>query len=272
MTADELTAACNRLELSESDLAAELGVTVAIVRAWLRGQLPIPREYGETVAFRVAMEERVAVLAGSGITCEWMERWDALPVPAGMEQELAHFEGASQHAENCETCVAANAYVTARLGPPPKPPMSATVRGIVAIGDATERVPKWARPALGGAALLFSIVLLRVFLMIPAIIADPGAHLPAALLALAMGPVGGAMGGFAYSVVRGPFRRLGPAGDYLTGVVVVITYMLSLAAVAPIAFGETMIEKPSDLVIFVVLSVIFGLVLGRTWFRSGRSH
>jgi hypothetical protein len=88
------------------------------------------------------------------------------------------------------------------------------------------------------------------------------------LLALVMATAAGAMGGLAYSAVRAPFRRLGAAGDYLTGVVVVLTYMLSLAAVAPIAFGETMIEQRSDLVIFAVISVIFGLVMGRTWFRS----
>jgi len=44
--------------------------------------------------------------------------------------------------------------------------------------------------------------------------------------------------------------------------------MGAIVAVAPIAFGKPIVEGRSDVVIFVSVAVLFGLVIGHTWFKS----
>ena len=57
-------------------------------------------------------------------------------------------------------------------------------------------------------------------------------------------------------------------GAYLTGIVCVFAYMGALLIAAPVAFGEPLVEERSDLVVFVVVSLFFGLIMGHSWFRG----
>jgi hypothetical protein len=70
------------------------------------------------------------------------------------------------------------------------------------------------------------------------------------------------------------FRRLGRPGDYLTGIVCVVAYVVSIAVVAPVAFGETLAETKDDWLAMLVISTFFGLIVGHTWFRpdQGGAH
>lgn len=230
--------------------------------------MKVPKAHRKHLQFMAAVEERAALRESSGMKCEWMDRWDARHVPDDMEKELAHFEEANRHRAKCRTCKAIEKYVNDRLGPAPDFPMSGSMRAFALIDSIFELLPRWARPAMSGAMILGCIVLIRMVFMIPAILMNPGEHLPEALIALGAAAAAGAVGGLAYSLVRAPFRRLGRVGDYATGVVVVFAYMMSLALVAPYAFGETMIEERSDLVIFAIVSAFFGLVVGHSWFKS----
>jgi drug/metabolite transporter (DMT)-like permease len=92
-----------------------------------------------------------------------------------------------------------------------------------------------------------------------------------ALRALAAAALGGAAWGVAYSLTRPTLRKLGTLGAYLTGVVCVIAYGGSLVAVAPIAFGETLIEDRVGLFAFLVMAVLFGLIIGHQLFRDVES-
>jgi hypothetical protein len=74
-----------------------------------------------------------------------------------------------------------------------------------------------------------------------------------------------------YAGVRGPLRRLGRVGAYLTGMLCVWTYLGALAAVAPIAFGEPMIEDGASVVIFLIAGAFFGLLVGHWWLRDDGS-
>ena len=75
----------------------------------------------------------------------------------------------------------------------------------------------------------------------------------------------GAAAGLAYSLVRPTLRTRGVVGAYLTGIVCVFAYMGALAiAVSDIG----MFEDRSGVVIFTLVSLFFGLVMGHTWFRD----
>ena len=64
-----------------------------------------------------------------------------------------------------------------------------------------------------------------------------------------------------------PLRSVPVAGPYLAGVVTVCAYTAALEWVAE-RLGSPMITATSDLVIFLGVSVFFGLGMGRMWFRA----
>ena len=88
MTAADLTRARALLGMSTGELAAEIGLTEPVVRAWEEGSLRIPREYAMQIVWRAAVAERQAALASSGLPeCTWVARWmDAAPTQGGQAQ------------------------------------------------------------------------------------------------------------------------------------------------------------------------------------------
>ena len=130
-----------------------------------------------------------------------------------------------------------------------------------------DRTPSWLRPALIGALLLFAIVAVRMVFALPRLLSHP-AEITPLLLALGAASAAGAAGGLAYSLLGAPLRGLRVVGPYLAGVVTVIAYMGALALAAPYAFGEPLIEHRSDVGPFLVISILFGLVMGHSWFRG----
>jgi hypothetical protein len=56
----------------------------------------------------------------------------------------------------------------------------------------------------------------------------------------------------------------------MSGVVCVCAYVGFLALASPLAFGKALIESRSELVIFAIVSVFFGLVMGHSWFAASR--
>jgi DNA-binding transcriptional regulator YdaS (Cro superfamily) len=264
VNAIELQEAQRRLGQSDEELAASLGVSPDTVRAWAAGRATVPRRHGQQIEWLAAGAEREAALRSSGLPeCAWMHEHVAEPFPDDPDAALKHPEAGEQHAEVCRVCVAREQFLAERFGPMPPLPQSAWMRLFAWV----ERVPSWARPAAVGAAILGAVVSLRVVFAIPLLISAP-AKFGEALLAVAAAAGAGAVGGFAYSLSRPALRRLGRLGDYLTGIVCVFAYMGALAVVAPLAFGERVIEDQTSLTIFVVVSVFFGLVMGHTWFRG----
>lgn len=130
-----------------------------------------------------------------------------------------------------------------------------------------EELPPWARPPVIGGGILFAIVFLRMVFVLPTAFARPQLFRSLGLV-LVVVTVAGAIGGLAYSVVRRPFRRFGPLGDYLTGIACVLAYMGFLAIVWPLGTGQRLIRDWSDAAAFGALSVLFGLVIGQFWFRQ----
>lgn len=264
MTAAEFNAARSVLGQTDDQLAAELDVTPEVVRAWAAGGTRIPRRYAEQLRWLAARAEREAALRASGLPdCEWMREQDERPLPSNTDALLQRAQAMTAHAQACPVCTARERYVHERYGPMPALPRSGWLRVFVWFA----RVPAWARPAAVGALLLGAIVSVRILFALPFLFSAPG-KLGAASLAVLAAAGAGAAGGAAYSLTRPTLRKLGRPGDYLTGIVCVFAYMGSLALVAPYAFGERLIDDHADWVIFSIISIVFGLVVGHSWFQK----
>jgi hypothetical protein len=82
-----------------------------------------------------------------------------------------------------------------------------------------------------------------------------------------------AAGGLAFSLIRPGLEPLGGVGDVLTGMVCVAAYMLAISAAAPTAFGAPAVGGIVEAVGAAVLcSLLFGPVVGLTWFYAARKR
>jgi hypothetical protein len=137
--------------------------------------------------------------------------------------------------------------------------------------SAFERLPGWLRPAVAGALILFLAVVVRLVFALPRIIAGEVGdlqRLPTVFVA-AMGA--GAAGGFAYSFVGKPLLRVPLVGRYLTGIVCIAGYLTPLLLWGDRIFGGgnmLSFSKASDVVVWAFCVLLFGIVMGRTWFDS----
>ena len=122
-------------------------------------------------------------------------------------------------------------------------------------------LPAKLRPAAVGAIFLAAVILVRAALRLPQIVEQPGAWLEV-VKAVGAGAAGGAVGGLAFTFLAQPLWRLPLIGNYLAGVVTVTAYMVGIAIVAKAGFGESLIADRTDAIIFAVVTVFFGLVMG----------
>ena len=168
MTSEELLVARGALGFSHDALAAELGLTPAIVRAWERGKLAIPRAYADAVRWRLYVHERDRALAASGIaSCQWVERFEAQPPARSTAEERRRLQTFVGHAEGCPMCVARHAFVREHFPDPPEPPLPAWIRFVSTAQARLRRLPEWARPAVTGALVFAALTLVRILLVFP---------------------------------------------------------------------------------------------------------
>ena len=266
MTGAELVAARQTLGLTRDQFAAELGIPPHSYAAWENGTVKIPVRYARDIAYRAAIAERQAALSASGLPeCAWVRDWEAAPQPEKLDARLAHLESLNSHAASCLTCRARDEFVAARFGPLPEAPIPAWLQGFRRMNDMIGRLPEWARPAAWGALALGALTSIRVVLFFPRLARTPGSiYVPLAAILAASGA--GAVGGLVYYFVGRPLRRVPVAGPYFAGIASVLGYMGAIALGAA-AMGKSMVRDWVELVIFLVLSVGFGLVLGFSFFR-----
>ncbi len=127
----------------------------------------------------------------------------------------------------------------------------------------------WLRPAMFGAIIVGGIVSIRVLFVLPMLFTHPG------VVAEALGVVGiaagaGAAGGLVYSLVGRPLQGIPRIGPYLTGVTTVAGYLGALGLVLPSLDPDAsgMFTSSSGRFSYVVCVLIFGIIMGRSWFSG----
>ena len=130
-----------------------------------------------------------------------------------------------------------------------------------------QRLPPWLRPAYFGAVALFFIVGVRMLFAIPLIVRQH--KLGEFALGLAAATAAGAVGGFGYTFLGAPARRIPYVGPYVAGLVTIGAYMLALLVAAPfISKDEPLVSDKSDAIVFACVTAFFGLLAGYFWFRK----
>jgi hypothetical protein len=268
MTPAEVTAARERLDLTPERLAAELAVTEGEVRGWEDGSISVPRRFAQELAWQAALKERDEALVSAGLpACEWVQAWEQEPQPERLEQRVKWLESWEAHARACPVCQARERYAEEHLPPLPEAPMPTWARVVGRFAETVERLPRWARPAAYGAALIGALTLARALLAMLA----TGFSLKLlgmAVVGIAAGAYLGAVGGLSYYAVQEPFRRFGRAAPYLTGIAVATAYLLAFGVPDLFLSEDPMLADPAGWVIAGVLAVIFGLAIGHWWFRN----
>ena len=268
MTGLELAERRSRLGWPIDRLAAELDRHVDEVRRWESVTGNLPSGMVRELDWHLANAERRQAIERAGLPpCPWAEA-KAQEIdpkrPEQVERVLAQLEA---HHKTCDICQQRAAFV-ATLPPLPPPPMSASVRAILAISNGIRRLPRWLRPAATGAVIIggFTLVRAAVVLLVSRG-ANAGQTLLAVLGAVGAGAYGGAVGGFAYALVKKPAGHLGKAGPYVIGVVCMYAYLLALGVPLILFTNDDTFRTPTGWLIGAIIGTVFGLFIGHSWFR-----
>ena len=203
MTASEAREACLALKLSEDALAAETNTTPALVAAWESGRIEVPRHIGVELTWRVAQAERLAALEVAGLAqCAWVEAFEAEAVPAKLAEQSARLDRLLAHEKSCDICKARDAYVAEHFPPMPPAPRPGWMAIVAPIVAWVESLPRWARPAAGGAIAFGAYSLFRLIFLVPAIVRSPKVGVPTAVEGILLSVSLGAVLGFLYGVYQ----------------------------------------------------------------------
>jgi hypothetical protein len=264
MTAGEFTAARDALAMTDEQVAADFGVTPAVVRAWATGTLRVPARHAQLLRWRVAGTQRTQALMASGLPeCDYIRAWDAAPIPTSAAARTRDIEKATAHMEGCPVCLARTRFLEERFGAMPELPLPGWMRMVAWI----DRLPQGVRPAVVGALILAGLVAVKILLAVPELVNNPG-RLRGAFLEMLVAASAGAIGGFAYTVARPTLRGLGRVGDYLAGVVSVLAALTAIAVAAPIAFGRSLVDDGAGVLTLVATAMVVGTIIGHTWIRE----
>lgn len=266
MSPAEFDAARRMIGKTDTELAAVLRVKPEVLLRWEAGTASIPRRKAAWVARFAAEARREVVLRSSGLPeCDWMTHLRSAMEAGDAATALPDPEEIRTHLETCRTCLDRQRYADQHAGPLPPMPRSL----LLATFEAVERIPPFIRPAAFGAFMLGAWLVVPALLLAPFVVrslSDAGQGL--LVVAAAIGA--GAAGGLAYSLVHPITTKLGVFGPYLTGVACVAAYMGVLAAVGPSMLGDSGITDQSDAVVFAIITLFFGLVVGHFWFGKGK--
>lgn len=279
MTGHEFAAWRTELGLSTDDVAQRLGVTPALVQKWEDGRVAIAQRFEDALPFVSYSVRAKALLETSGLPL--------CPVAAAFEQREADAEASAeessnalrdymQHTKHCPVCQARERYVVERLGPMPRPqllgPWYARAFGVTAAK--IMQLPDWLQPAAWGAVILFALTAVRVVFILPRNLLFHGLHGSAVAKAALMPfivAVGGATGGFGYTLLGKPLRRVPVVGAYLAGIVTAYACLLPLwwilSVLDPKSAGDSA-DAGVMIGSMVVAGVILGLIVGHTWFAA----
>ncbi len=269
MTGPELSQRRSRAGLSVDELAEALNRHVDEVAAWEQIPGTLPRAVDRDVEWILASAERGRAFEAAGIpVCPWVtERERDLDARDSKALEV-WITQSEAHAKTCDVCQRREAF--GRTLPPLPPfPMSPQLRLLASVAGTIQRLPGWLRPAAVGAILIGGLTIVRAILLLVLRRAAPSLELLLTVLAAAgVGAYGGAVGGLAYGAAREWTKKLGAFGPYALGVICVYAYLLAFGIPLAVFGGEDMFRTASGWIAFTIVGTIFGLIIGRSWFRD----
>ena len=168
MKAFEARIARESLGLTREQLAAETNTTPSAVAAWEEDRVGVPRHIATSLRWRVAVHERQAALADSGLpACAWMIAFEKEPEPTHIDEQSTRHDRLLDHVKACEICAAREAFVSERFPPMPPAPRPGWLGVVVPIAERIQRLPRKAQAPAIGAILFAAYSLLKLFLLLP---------------------------------------------------------------------------------------------------------
>lgn len=258
----DLRAARQRLGATQQRIAEASGVRTDEVESW-ESFGEVPRKHRFAVDMALWQIECEQALARSGLPqCEVTRAWEERPWEV-------HVDEIAQHVTACSMCTAREEYARENLRPAPIGP-----HPLQRMGAAVSRLPGWMQSAAIGVLAMLMVAGVGVLVMLgQAVLSRELIYVGYAAALLALLVVGGAAGGIVHYLTAA-VRRTGTIGYYASYVATVYGYLLAvfgmLALAAPLP-GEggaaddlAMLSDPAGWVIMLIMSVIFGSVLGRS--------
>lgn len=276
MTAQEFAAWRTEVGVSGDDLAKAFNVAPTLIEKWETGRVAIAQRFVDALPAVARSIQGERLIASSGLPqCSVAEAFRERVVAdeASPERMLQDARGYLTHVKTCPVCQAREQFLTERLGPSPQPdrPTGFSARIVGAIGWCMLRLPEWLRPAAGGAAILFAIVLSRLLfaVTIDLVFHHGSADWGQLALVPVVAALGGAAGGFGYTILGKPLGRVPVAGPYLAGVATIMIYVLSIMWAISVASTNPKDRFGSDTIpVAIIVAIIFGLILGPQWFAG----
>ena len=254
MDVAELKSIQELLGETDEDLALSLLVPQSRFKSWVSGQAQIPKRVAAQLRTFCAQKKLELAMEAANIPhCEWMDRESTtLPDPGEMR---AYLQRIKSHAASCAVCKARHDFASQYGGAPAIPRLQLIDLPFAAIA----KLPEWSWPAVLGASLLAALTAARMLFLWPIAFGSLSNARESAFIIFAAAAAG-ASGGLMYSAVHKPFRKLGAAGSYLTGIACAHSYIWSIAAIAPRAFGEPLVHDATDKVFLAIVASVFGII------------
>ena len=143
-----------------------------------------------------------------------------------------------------------------------------------------EDLPDTIRPAVYGALFIVLFMLMKgAWIIAPIAIIyvlvtsdTPTADIAFGALVVAFAMFGGGLSGLAYGVLGRHLRTAIPGGHYLTGIVTIAPYMFVLPFLLRLVEHEPVLKPltSEDIWIAAVMTLLFGGVMGHSWFAPGK--
>ncbi len=269
MTGHDLRYTRRQSGATPHQLAALAGIEAKDIEEW-EALGTVPRKHRYAVDLALWHLECDAALKRSGLPeCGRM----ADPVTAATPKDL---NIAIRHLESCPTCKARTEYLRSHVRPEPIGG-SPTMR----VFGTFARLTGWKQSAFGGAMMILMMggIGIPVLLVMGVLRRDPSYLVAALAFAVAL-LISGAAGGIVHHWTT-PLREKGAAGYYASWILTVYGYLitvLALLGLAPVLFGLSVdagdlpaLTDPATWIIFLITSVLFGIVAGRTMRDTGKA-
>jgi hypothetical protein len=261
MTGEELRELREQSRVSSAQLAHVLDVGEDAIHA-IENKHVVTKQEAYVHRLGIWEANRDALLAVSGLpTCEWME--------SGSHS----LEEIGRHGEACDKCAPRMEHVERHMAPVPRPP--GIVAGIAHFGSG---LAGWKQSAFAGGSMLVMMAGIGApIILLTGLVRRDWLFALGSFAFLLLLYLAGAVGGVVHYLTRG-MRSRGWLGYYGSWVLVLYGYLLAVGVMlhaGEIAAGvETHEFDPADpatWIIFGLVGLIFGLILGRGAHQKRRS-